>query len=89
MSVRKVPVWMCEDCGGPAVWTFIAGHIHYHCERQCDGFMQLELPGLTTELASVKLDRTGSVSALNENEDACVEDEEIVSSEQGCSDLPF
>ena len=39
----SIPVWTCEDCGGPAVWTFIDGHPHYHCERQCDGFMQTEL----------------------------------------------
>ena len=46
MAVRKrksVPLWVCDDCGGPAVWTFIEGDAHYHCERQCDGFMQLEL----------------------------------------------
>ena len=43
--VREVgsPLWICEDCGGPAVWTFIASIPHYHCERQCDGFMQVEL----------------------------------------------
>ena len=40
-----VPLWKCDDCGGPAVWTFIDGVVHYHCERQCDGFMQMELLG--------------------------------------------
>ncbi len=38
-----LPLWLCDDCGGPAKWTFIDGHPHYHCERQCDGFMQTEL----------------------------------------------
>jgi len=37
------PVWRCDHCGGPAKWTFIDGFVHYHCERQCDGFMQMEL----------------------------------------------
>ena len=37
------PLWLCEDCGGPAVWTFIDGHPYYHCEQQCEGFMQMEL----------------------------------------------
>jgi len=42
-NARSVPLWVCDDCGGPAVWTFIEGVAHYHCERQCDGFMQVEL----------------------------------------------
>ena len=37
------PLWICEECGGPAVWTFIEGEVYYHCEEQCDGFCQLEL----------------------------------------------
>ena len=41
--VSDVPIWKCDDCGGPAVWTFIRGVVHYHCEHQCDGFMQVEL----------------------------------------------
>ena len=37
---------VCEDCGGPAVWTFIRGVVYYHCESLCEGFLQLELfPG--------------------------------------------
>ena len=43
--VAGMPLWKCDDCGGPAVWTFIDGAPHYHCERQCDGFMQTELFG--------------------------------------------
>ena len=38
-----IPLWQCESCGGPAVWTFIRGETYYHCERQCDGFSQMEL----------------------------------------------
>jgi len=37
------PLWKCEECGGPAVWTFIDELVYYHCERQCDGFVQLDL----------------------------------------------
>ena len=37
------PIWRCDDCGGAAVWTFIDGVVHYHCEHQCEGFMQREL----------------------------------------------
>ncbi len=50
MLSKAVPLWMCDDCGGPAVWTFMEGHVYYHCERQCDGFMQMELsfPGWGT-----------------------------------------
>jgi len=36
-------LWICELCGGPAKWTFIAGQVWYHCEDSCDGFMQMEL----------------------------------------------
>ena len=38
-----IPVWRCDHCRGPAKWTFIDGHVYYHCEQQCDGFMQAEL----------------------------------------------
>ena len=39
----STPLWLCEDCGGPAVWTVLRGLVHYHCESECDGFMQMEL----------------------------------------------
>ena len=38
-----VPVWQCDECGGPAVWTMHLGVIYYHCESQCDAFMQTDL----------------------------------------------
>jgi len=51
---RAQVLWQCDDCGGPAVWTIIRGEVYYHCEQQCDGFMQMELfedpkgmPGMT------------------------------------------
>ncbi len=37
------PLWICESCGGPAVWTFIGGEPWYCCEVECEGFRQLEL----------------------------------------------
>lgn len=33
----------CQDCGGSAHWTIIAGLMHYYCQAECDGFMQTEL----------------------------------------------
>ncbi len=41
--LREVTLWLCDDCGGPAVWTFIDGAAHYYCERECGGFRQMEL----------------------------------------------
>ena len=42
--IRKAPSLVhCDFCGGPAVWCVIGGDLCYHCRRQCDGFMQLEL----------------------------------------------
>ncbi len=38
-----VPLWVCDHCLGPAVWTIIRDEVYYHCERQCDGFSQLDL----------------------------------------------
>ncbi len=67
------PIWQCDDCGGPALWTFIDGDPHYHCKRQCDGFMQLDL----LELAS-QVDRVGSVSAMDEDEDRPVWDDQLL-----------
>jgi len=57
---KPTPVWICDECGGPAKWTFIDEEVYYHCERQCDGFMQLELvgeAGLTDASTSVRVDR--------------------------------
>jgi len=49
------PVWRCEDCGGAAKWTFIDEQVYYHCEDQCDGFMQIEM-ALDDESKCVYLD---------------------------------
>ena len=38
MSVNNVPIWECEDCGGPAKWTLVGSQTYVHCEAQCDGF---------------------------------------------------
>ena len=56
---------VCDDCGGPAFWTFIDGHPHYHCKQLCSGFTQTELdiPGSVPYV-----DRVVSVSALPETE---------------------
>ena len=43
--LEGLPLWKCDHCGGPALWTFNDGDPFYHCERQCDGFMQMELWG--------------------------------------------
>ena len=56
---------VCDDCGGPAFWTFIDGHPHYHCKQLCSGFCQLELAG---DLPASYVDRVVSVSALPETE---------------------
>jgi len=39
----RLPVWRCDECGGPAKWTFLGHDVYYHCEQQCDGFMQMDL----------------------------------------------
>ncbi len=36
-------VWRCDFCGGPASWCIVRGEALYHCRRECDGFMQMEL----------------------------------------------
>ena len=42
--MRKVETLIkCDHCGGPAVWCVIDGYLCYHCQRQCSGFMQMEL----------------------------------------------
>ncbi len=61
------PLWICEECGGPSVWTMIDGLPYYHCEQQCDGFMQIEMD-LAGSPLPVYIDRVGSVSALAEAE---------------------
>jgi len=34
----------CDHCRGPALWTLDAfGDPWYICEKQCDGFMQMEM----------------------------------------------
>jgi len=57
------------------VWTMFDGVAYYHCELQCDGFMQQDLfeevhDGvlLTVARKCVTLDRSGSVSAYEERE---------------------
>jgi len=65
-------LWKCDECGGPAVWTLIDEVVYYHCERQCDGFMQSEMFDLEGVDRPVILDRSGSVSALDEDEGASV-----------------
>ena len=40
---KPVALWICDECGGPAKWTFIDEQVYYHCERKCAGFMQLDL----------------------------------------------
>ena len=57
-------LWKCDDCGGPAVWTMIDDHPHYHCEQQCDGFMQQEM-ALDDSRSSRYIDSVRSVSALD------------------------
>ena len=63
----------CDHCGGPADWCFIDGEAHFHCQRECVFFCQLELfagdEGLRHVSEILRLDRIGSVSALDEDED--------------------
>jgi len=51
-------LWRCDDCGGPANWTFINGEPHYLCHD----------PGCRAQFdmfkSSVYYDKYGSVSAL-------------------------
>ena len=36
-------LWKCDFCGGPAAWTLHPdGSPLYHCDAQCDGFMQMD-----------------------------------------------
>ena len=36
-------LWLCDECGGPANWTFLEGAAYYLCKRRCSGFDQLDL----------------------------------------------
>ena len=42
-AAGSTPLWICEFCKGPAVWTMFDGEPWFHCELECDGFRQLEL----------------------------------------------
>ena len=42
-SVEEVPLWVCDYCGGPAVWTTFDDVVYFHCESRCQRFMQSEL----------------------------------------------
>ena len=73
----SVPLWRCDDCGGPAWWTFIDGVAHYICKSSCDGFLQLDLfsvpasslEGLAPEDPNEQVDRDGSVRAVERAEE--------------------
>ncbi len=72
-SKPELALWKCDHCGGPATWTFIDEHPHYHYERQCDGFMQVDFLDPHRYVDSV-----GSVSALAEAEGSpWLDDEEL------------
>jgi len=43
MKRREVTLTSCDFCGGPCTWTIKAGEVWFYCDRQCDGFMNLEL----------------------------------------------
>ncbi len=58
---------VCDHCGGPANWTFFGDIPHFHCQSQCDGFMQMGLE-LAGDVATRYLDRVRSVSAQPEPE---------------------
>jgi hypothetical protein len=58
----STPLWICDSCLGPAVWTFFDGEPWYHCEGECDGFRQLELfeeKRVSTPMESDAAGRTG------------------------------
>ena len=60
----------CGYCAGPVKWTVIADSLHYSCQRQCDGFMQMDIfDTLAEDPKAGYVDRVGSVSALDEDED--------------------
>ena len=82
-KTRSQPMWKCDDCGGPAVWTFIEGVVHYHCERLCDGFMQLELEWEPMPEVGVEGSTRGG-DTLDAGRPTSTKDQVT-----GCGDLPF
>ena len=64
------PVWQCEHCGGPAIWTHVEGEVLYLCELQCDGFMQSELfeetrvPSVMREGRALRQDRLTPIKEI-------------------------
>jgi len=68
------PIWSCDECGGPAAWTFINGEPHYHCKRGCAGFNQLDML-----YPMSYLDRVVSMSGLRQPDpiwsDAVIEEQ--------------
>ena len=66
--MKVTPLWRCEDCGGPAWWTFLDGVAHYKCKRGCRGFTQLGLfdDRLDAEGSVAHVDRDGSVRAVDQ-----------------------
>ena len=58
--------WVCEDCGGPAVWSFgDDDSVVFECRDGCSG-----LP-LDRSVLARYLDKVGSVSGLKRNEAHC------------------
>ena len=43
ISEIMASLWKCDECGGPAKWTFFGDSVYYHCEQQCDAFMQVDM----------------------------------------------
>ena len=58
LRTRNNVLWRCEDCGGPANWTFINGEPYYLCHND-DCASQLDFMK-----SMVYNDQYGSVSAL-------------------------
>ncbi len=78
-------LWRCDHCGGLAKWTFIDGAVYYHCQRECDGFMQLDMFRVLEYI-----DRVGSVSASEQSRGSgYAEAEEWEEAAATDSDLPF
>ena len=62
-------LWRCENCGGPAKWTIIAGAAYTHCLSGCEDQLELDM-----EHISCYVDRVVSVSALAEAEDGSADE---------------
>ena len=60
--MRDPVLWRCNFCNGLANWCFIDDVLHYHCHRECGGFMQKDLFDDVDSLCYYGKD--GSVSAL-------------------------